>query len=211
MDNKSVVNRILMLVKKQGQATAAEVALKLDMTKEGARQHLLKIEKQGFLKGYSRSKGVGRPLTYYNLTEKGLKKFPDSHAQITVELLRSVKNVLGENALNLLITDREQETYNRYQEEMQNAASIDDRLDKLVQLRSEEGYMAEWKKDNDSCYFLIENHCPICAAAKECQGFCRAELKNFRSLIGTDYKVDRVKHIIQDETRCVYKIVPLIS
>jgi predicted ArsR family transcriptional regulator len=28
-------------------------------------------------------------------------------------------------------------------------------------------------------YFLIENHCPICAAATECQGFCRAELSNF--------------------------------
>jgi predicted ArsR family transcriptional regulator len=50
--------------------------------------------------------------------------------------------------------------------------------------------MAEWKKEGKE-YFLIENHCPICAAATECQGFCRAELSNFQSLLGNEYTVER--------------------
>lgn len=206
MENKSTVDRILIFVKMKFEVTAAMLAAEFDMTREGARQHLLKLENSRLVKSYPKSKGVGRPATYYSLTDKGLSRFPDSHAQITVELLRSVKNLLGENALDLLISDREQQTYQRYEKNLREATTLENRLEKLTQLRSEEGYMAEWKKKNGE-YYLIENHCPICAAATECQGFCRAELKTFKQLIGEEYKVERVQHIISDGQRCVYKIV----
>lgn len=205
MDNSSTTDRMLIFIKMENKATAAQVADEFSMTKEGARQHLIKLESQGLVKSFTRSKGVGRPVTYYTLDEKGLTRFPDAHAQVTVELLKSVKDLLGENALDLLISDREQQTYRRYEEKLKNDITLEGRLKKLSQLRSEEGYMAEWKKEGDD-YYLIENHCPICAAATECQGFCRAELKNFRQLIGDEYEIERVKHIITDGQRCVYKI-----
>lgn len=206
MDNRSTTDRILTLIKMRQDVTAAHLAAELDMTREGARQHLLKLEDKGLVRSFSKSEGVGRPAMYYGLTEKGLSRFPDAHAQVTVELLRSVKSLLGENALDLLISDREQQTYQRYQRTLQEASTLEERLEKLVRLRSEEGYMAEWKQENGD-YYLIENHCPICAAATECQGFCRAELKNFRQLIGNEYTVERVQHIIADDQRCVYKII----
>nr|WP_222845740.1 metalloregulator ArsR/SmtB family transcription factor [Flavilitoribacter nigricans] len=207
MENRSTSDRMLTFIKMRHEVTAAMLAGAFDMTKEGARQHLLKLENGGLVASFTKSEGVGRPTTYYALTEKGLARFPDAHAQVTVELLRSVKSLLGENALDLLISDREQQTYKRYESSLQEAASLEERLDRLARLRSEEGYMAEWKKE-DGEYFLIENHCPICAAATECQGFCRAELKNFRQLIGEEYTVERVQHIITDGQRCVYRIVP---
>ena len=189
----------------KGTITSAILAEELGVTKEGARQKLLKLEAVGLVHSFAKSEGVGRPITFYELSQKGNAEFPDSHAQITVELLRSIKSLLGENALDLLISDRERQTYGRYSQAMQSAATLKERIDKLAKLRSEEGYMAEWKEE-EGTFFLTENHCPICAAATECQGFCRAELKNFRDLIGNDYQVDRVKHIIADEQRCVYKI-----
>jgi predicted ArsR family transcriptional regulator len=207
LENKSTADKILNLIKRNTRVTAALVAETLSITKEGARQHLLKLENSQLIIGAAKSEGVGRPITYYSLTEKGLAKFPDAHAQVTVELLNSVKHLLGENALDLLITDREQQTYKRYEEALNRYSTIESRLERLAQLRTDEGYMAEWKKDED-VYYLIENHCPICAAATECQGFCRAELKNFRQLIGDEYHMERVKHIIKGENRCSYKIIP---
>lgn len=207
MENKSTTDRILNFIKTTDKVTAAAVAKELGITKEGARQHLLKLEQNKLIESFAKSEGVGRPVTYYILTEKGLSKFPDSHAQVTVELLKSVKSLLGENALDLLISNREQQAYKRYAVAMEKQKTLEERLDRLSKLRSEEGYMAEWKKEDDA-YFLIENHCPICAAATECQGFCRAELKNFKQLIGEEYAIQRVKHIITDGQRCVYKIVP---
>ena len=190
---------------KLAEVTAASLADELGMTKEGARQHLLKLEKLELIQGTAKSAGVGRPVTYYQLSSKGLDEFPDSHAQVTVDLLNSVRNLLGENALSLLITDREQRTYARYKAALESDITLESKLNKLAELRSNEGYMADWKKEDDA-YYLIENHCPICAAAKACQGFCKAELKNFKQLIGEEYQVERVKHILSEDSRCVYKI-----
>lgn len=203
--NKPATDRILMFLKMRGEATSLLISKELAITKEGARKHLLNLAQEGLIKSVAKSEGVGRPSTYYVLTEKGLAQFPDTHADVTVQLLRSVKNLLGENALDLLINDREKSTYQRYEKALVNASSLEERLDILSDIRNEEGYMAEWKKEGKD-YFLIENHCPICAAASECQGFCRAELSNFQNLIGSTYKVERVQHILSGAQRCVYKI-----
>ncbi|UKB85737.1 transcriptional regulator [Chryseobacterium sp. MEBOG06] len=202
---KPAADRILMFLKMRGEATSLLISAELSITKEGARKHLLNLAEEGFIQPSVKSEGVGRPTTYYTLTEKGLAQFPDTHAEVTVEILKSVKKLLGENALELLITDREKNTHERYEKALSRTKSLEQRLEVLTEVRSKEGYMAEWKKEGEE-YFLIENHCPICAAATECQGFCRAELSNFQSLIGKEYRVERVDHIISGGQRCVYKI-----
>ncbi|MBP2619579.1 helix-turn-helix transcriptional regulator [Chryseobacterium jejuense] len=202
---KPAADRILMFLKMRREATSLLIAKELSITKEGARKHLLNLAEAGLIEPTMKSEGVGRPSTYYILTDKGLAQFPDTHAEVTVQLLQSVKNLLGENALDLLITDREKSTYERYEKVLSKTQTLEQRLEVLTEARSKEGYMAEWKKEGKD-YFLIENHCPICAAATECQGFCRAELSNFQSLIGNEYTVERVDHIISGGQRCVYKI-----
>ena len=193
----------------QGEVSLATLAGELGITKEGVRLHLLKLAEKELVKIDSKSEGVGRPVAYYSLTKKGLSKFPDTHTQITVDLLHSVKNLLGENALNLLISDRETKVYQRYEKELSQIPTIEKRLTKLSEMRSEEGYMAEWKKENGA-YFLIENHCPIYTAATECQWFCRSELKNFKQLIGDNYEVEREQHIVSGGQRCTYKIKKIV-
>ncbi|MFD1768297.1 helix-turn-helix transcriptional regulator [Sphingobacterium suaedae] len=205
---QAAADRILMLVKMHGEVTSTLVAEALQITKEGARLHLLKLMNDALILAMQRKEGVGRPHTYYRLTEKGLLRFPDTHAQVTVQLLRSVKNLLGDNALDLLIGEREKEAFLRYDQLLQGTHDLETKLTLLTKARSDEGYMADWVKENDH-YLLIENHCPICAAATECQGFCRAELRNFKQLIGAGYAVERIKHVLTGGERCVYRIAPL--
>lgn len=202
---KNAADRILMILKMRGEISAAILASELGVTKEGVRLHLLKLAEEDLVKTNIQKEGVGRPITYYSLSKKGLSKFPDTHAHITVELLQSIKKMLGDNALDLLISEREKQVYERYHKEIKTAQTLEERLERLSQIRSKEGYMAEWKKENGE-YFFIENHCPICAAATECQGFCRAELANFRQLIGTEFEIERVQHIVSGGNRCVYRI-----
>ena len=68
--------------------------------------------------------------------------------------------------------------------------------------------MAEWRADAGG-FLLLENHCPICAAATACQGFCRAELAVFRAVLGPDVTVDRTEHIPAGARRCAYRIDPV--
>lgn len=201
---KSAAERILMNIKMHGEVSAAILADELGITKEGVRLHLKKLEDEALIQSNFKSEGVGRPVAYYSLSEKGSSKFPDTHAQVTVELLQSVKNLLGTNALDLLITDREAKVYARYTQQLSKVKGIENRLEALCKIRSDEGYMAEWKKE-EGAYFLIENHCPICAAATECQSFCRSELNNFRQLLD-NFQVEREQHIVAGARRCVYRV-----
>jgi len=202
---KSNSDNILLLLKKKGVLDASIIAQDLALSKEGVRQHLVKLLEEGLVEKACVSSGVGRPCTNYSLSERGLSKFPDSHADVSVQLLKSVKNLLGDNALELLVSDRERQTLHRYEKEMSLGASLEDKLNILSQIRTKEGYLAEWKKEDNSYYF-IENHCPIRSAASECQQFCQAELKNFRQLFGQQYQVERIQHIMAHQNRCVYQI-----
>ncbi|WP_333864553.1 helix-turn-helix transcriptional regulator [Sphingobacterium sp.] len=203
---KSPADRILMFLKMRREATAALIATELTITKEGARKHLLNLANQNLIVSNSRSEGIGRPSTYYSLSPQGMARFPDSHADITVQLLQSIKQVLGENALDLLISDRESKVYQKYTEALLDIDSIEKKLEIIAAKRTEEGYMAEWRKESDY-YLLIENHCPICAAATECQGFCRSELNNFQQLIGPAYVINRTEYMIDSAPRCTYRIM----
>jgi predicted ArsR family transcriptional regulator len=77
---------------------------------------------------------------------------------------------------------------------------------RLAKIRSEEGYMASVTVGNDGALLLVENHCPICVAAKACQGFCRSELALFQETLGDKVSVARDEHIVAGARRCVYKI-----
>ncbi|MES2724598.1 MAG: MarR family transcriptional regulator, partial [Pseudomonadota bacterium] len=55
-------------------------------------------------------------------------------------------------------------------------------------------------------FLLVENHCPICAAAAACQGFCRAELMVFRAVLGPGVHIERTDHILAGARRCAYRI-----
>ncbi len=197
--------QILTLLRKRGSLTALLISEKLGITKEGARKHLLNLSDKDLVKATLKSEGVGRPSTYYSLTEKGLSHFPNTHADISVQLIKSVKKLLGNNALDLLVKDREADIYNRYSNDIKDAQSLDEKLDIITNTRTREGYMAEWTK-NDDTYYLIENHCPIANAARECNGFCHSELRNFRLLLGKEYSVEREEYIINADNRCIYRI-----
>ena len=66
--------------------------------------------------------------------------------------------------------------------------------------------MADVKPDGKGRFLLIENHCPICAAATACQGFCANELSLFRGVLGPGIGVERLEHIIAGERRCAYRV-----
>ncbi len=198
-------DRILTLLKMKGKATAGLIAEELAMTKEGARKHLLNLSAGNLVKATVKGEGVGRPSVYYSLTDKGLSRFPDNHAEITVQLLKSVKKLLGDNALDLLISDRSTMVYEKYAKEIKDTDTLEQKLEIFSKKRSGEGYMAEWRKEGRT-YYLVENHCPICAAATECGGFCLSESRTIKQLIGPGYNVERVEHIVENGNRCVYKI-----
>lgn len=200
----SVAKRLLMLLKTRGPLQASDAGMMLGTTGEAARQQFVKLAKEGLVVSEAQTRGVGRPIQLWQLTEAGHAHFPDAHGELTVQLLRLIRTQLGDSALELLIDSREQETSNQYCLAMVGADNVTERVERLVAIRTREGYMAEMQVEADGSLLLIENHCPICAAATQCQGFCRAELAVFQQALGAP--VERVEHILSGARRCTYRI-----
>ena len=202
---RSAADRFLVLLKTRGPQTAADLGRAAGVTGEAARQQLGRLAADGLVAATSEPRGVGRPAQVWSLTEAGHARFPDAHSEVTVQLIRSIRTHFGEGALERLMEARTAESKAVYTEVLAGAGDLGERVFRLAEARTREGYMAEVQADG-SDFLLIENHCPICVAATACQGFCRSELETFRAVLGPNVVVERTEHIVQGDRRCVYRI-----
>ena len=203
-------DRVLLQLKTKGELTAAQLARRLDVTPMAIRQHLAALEEEGLVDHAEAPRSVGRPAKLWHLTPAAAQRFPDSHADLTVDLLESMQHAFGEKGLDRLLEVRAKRQLEAYRARMPGPdAPLDKRVAALSKLRREEGYMAKWSRARGAsgALMLVENHCPICAAAQTCQGLCRDELELFRTLL-PDAKVERIEHLLEGARRCAYRVVP---
>jgi predicted ArsR family transcriptional regulator len=205
-------DEVLRLLKTRGPISTAAAAAALGITPQGARQRLETLREAGLVQAGEARGAVGRPGLNWSLSEAGHAEFPDGHDRLAVELIETIRSKLGAKALDRLIAAREAEQHRRYETALATAEDVPAKLRRLAQERTHEGYMAEIREEADGSLLLLEHHCPICAAATACQGFCRSELQLFRAVLGPGAKVERVQHLVSGdglaagERRCCYRI-----
>jgi predicted ArsR family transcriptional regulator len=208
-ENRSdpAAERILLQLKTRGPTGTLALAETLGLTGEAVRQQIVKLLDAGLVEGEAERGGgsAGRPRKVWTLTAAGHARFPDAHAQLTAELIRTARRVFGEAGVDRLIDARREDIRTAYLQALAGARTLGERVRRLAGLREREGYMARAERDGRD-WLLIEDHCPICVAAQACQGFCRAELELFREVLGTDAQVVREQHLLAGARRCVYRI-----
>ncbi|MGE0626060.1 MAG: helix-turn-helix transcriptional regulator [Pseudomonadales bacterium] len=202
-DARRTKDRLLLLLKMHGGMTTKALASALEISVPAVRAHLKSLSEDVVAR--TEVAGVGRPAQVWHLTEAGQQRFPDTHGELTVRLLGSIERALGREALDAVIADRFQESRKAYQAALADLTSLSGRLRRLAEIRSDEGYMAQIQRTGRG-WLLVENHCPICAAATACQGFCRNELELFRSVLGAQAHVERVEYLLEGGHRCAYEI-----
>jgi len=205
----NTAEQTLLLLKTRGAQTAQALGEGLRLTSMAVRRQLESAEEKGLVSHVDTPGKVGRPVRLWQLTELGHARYPDRHAALTVDLLGQVRTLFGEAAIDRLIEARETSSEAAYRAAIDPAGSPVQRAAGLAVLRDAEGYMAQVEEQPDGSLLLVENHCPICAAARACQNFCRSELEVFRRVLGPDLQVERVEHQLAGARRCAYRIVPI--
>lgn len=196
---------LLDLLKVRGELSSLQMAEEFGVSSMAIRQHMHELEAAGDVSAVDRSSGKGRPTKFWSLTPAASRYFPDRHRDLILDLLGSVKSVLGEDAMDRLLDERGQEQARNYSARVSSKEDLAERVKELAKIRSEEGYMAE-VTECDGVLTLSENHCPICSAAEACKGLCARELNVFGSVLGSDCRVERVEHLLSGGRRCSYEI-----
>lgn len=199
-------DRVLFQLKTKGEQSAAELARRLKITPMAVRQHLAELSEEGLVGFELERRRVGRPARIWRLTDDARQRFPDSHADLTVDLIAAIRRSFGEEGVAKLLRARTRAQLRDYRARIPRAAPLARRVAALARVRRGEGYMAEWSRESDGSFLLVENHCPICAAASVCQGLCSEELGLFRRALGPGVAVERVEHALLGARRCAYRI-----
>jgi predicted ArsR family transcriptional regulator len=205
---KTAADAILFQLKSLGQAQAETLARRLGISVQAVRQRLERLLAEDLVSFSDRTEGRGRPRRLWSLAPHAGSLFPDTHAQLTVDLIGTIRSELGETAMARLLERRRQQITAAYRKKLAREPDIVEKLTTLADMRSAEGYMARLEKLPSEGFLLVEDHCPICAAAMACQGFCSIELEVFQNLLGPDWHIERQDHVLNGARRCTYRVIP---
>jgi len=198
---------VLELLKRHGPISPDQLARRLELTTMAVRHHLAALEQDGLAAFEEEARPRGRPVQMWSATEKAAARLADSHSALAADLVVQMQKAFGEKGMDRILKLRTAEQERAYRARTARKRTLKARLDALARIREAEGYMAEVRRDPESGGWLfVENHCPICAAARLCTGLCREELALFRRVLGTDVQVERTSHILAGAGRCAYQV-----
>lgn len=200
--------RILDVLKRHGAQTVAQLAERLELTPMGIRQHMSRLDADGLVCDEpEETQGLGRPARLWLLTDEGARRFPESYADLALEMVDGVRAAFGEDGLARLVTARLEGQVKNYRGLLRGKGrELSKQVAALARQRTKEGYMAESRTQRDGSVLLVENNCPICAVAQVCKGICGAEEELFRRVLGGKVQVERTEHILDGSRRCVYRV-----
>jgi predicted ArsR family transcriptional regulator len=199
---------IVKLLKTEGAMDASGMGKKLGLTAMAVRQHLYELQREKLVSAKERPAALGRPIKYWQLTPEANRLFPDAYAELSVALLDALGDAFGESGLKQVLDSRCARQKADYTNRIPSSLSLKEKVQRLARVRTEEGYMAEVKAERGGGFRLYENHCPICAAATACKGFCSTEIDLFRAVLGPNIALERLEHIVAGDRRCAYRISP---
>ncbi len=196
MESKREV--ILAFLKTHGQATLAEVAAHLEVSKQGALRHLEALESDGLATVASApAHGRGRPENVYRLTAQAGDHFPDGHRELTGELVDFMTNAQLKEFFERRSARLEAEYAPRL-------AGLDfaERVRELARLATEHGHMAEVVELGDGGLAIRHCNCPIQDVAARTGLPCLNEQQMYERLLGGEVK--RTTWMAEAADDCTY-------
>jgi predicted ArsR family transcriptional regulator len=189
---------ILAFLKTHGQATLAEVAAHLEVSKQGALRHLEALEASGLATvAPADAHRRGRPENVYKLTPAAGDHFPDGHRELTAELV------------DFMTTEQLKHFFERRAARLEaeyapRLAGLDfgARVRELARLASEHGHMAEVVELADGSLAIRHCNCPIQDVAARTGLPCVSEQQMYERLLGTD--VARTTWMAEAADDCTY-------
>jgi DeoR family suf operon transcriptional repressor len=194
---------VLMLLKKQGEAGAQELADLLGITVSAVRQHLAGLLAAGLVTHRQERRGPGRPPLRYSLASAGEALFPRFYSELTNELLEYVEDE------DPAILERVFERRRRRRVEQARARlagkSFPERVAELTAILDADGYLAEFTASPDGSYLVTEHNCAILGVAQRYGLACSTEVEFIREAL-PDATIERVAHKMAGAHVCAYEI-----
>jgi predicted ArsR family transcriptional regulator len=197
---------ILTLLKQNGSETISSLSSKLNISSEGIRLHLVQLERDGYIKRNtekSAPKG-GRPAIKISLTSKGETLFPKHYDALTVEVMDTVAQQLGKDAVKKILSAMVDTRVSEWEQQLKGL-NLAEKLEALKSLyRSNDLFMGVDYDRETKTMILIERNCPFYDVAMKRPVLCNVTLNTLTRLLG--YHVVREKRFQNGDGCCVFRV-----
>jgi predicted ArsR family transcriptional regulator len=206
-EHRSTRNRVARSILDHGPSTAAELALRLELTQAAVRRHLDALVGEGIVEPRERrvygSRGRGRPAKVFSLTDGGRDAFYQAYDRLAVDALRWIAQAagggtVGDAAVGAFARARLAAQVASYREAVEKAAP-EDRAEALAKALTADGFAAT-ARSAPVGEQLCQHHCPVAHAAEQFPQLCEAETEVFSRLLGTH--VQRLATIAHGDGVC---------
>jgi predicted ArsR family transcriptional regulator len=196
---------VLQHLKREGAATAGELAERLGMTREGARQWLQVLEKEGAIARTAprETGGAGRPAVSFALTPEGEHLFAKNYDSLAVSLVDAVADQLGQEALVKLLAAITEQQVKEWEPKLAGK-SLPERIKALKGIYFEEDPHTSVRKDARG-YVLVERNCPYLNVALRRPHLCSVTVSTLTRLLGV--RVVREARFQDGDRRCVFRVL----
>src|SRR5262249_6041854 len=141
---------IVRLLKQEGALDSAALARRLKLTPMAIRQHLYELQREKLVSAEERPVPLGRPAEHWQLTRDADRLFPDAYAEVTLALIGAMGQTLDGPTMQRVLDARAAAQRAAYVKRIKPGDPLARKLRELARVRSEEGYMAEVRRDGGS-------------------------------------------------------------
>ncbi|HEY3646093.1 MAG TPA: MarR family transcriptional regulator [Gammaproteobacteria bacterium] len=196
--------QIMQLLKRQGDASAGEVAEHLQISREGARQQLQLLENEGWVSRQERAAtGAGRPSVAFRITAAGDHVFPKNYDQLSMTLVDAVATQLGAEALQKLLASITEQQVQHWEPKL-SGLTLPERIKALKDIYIEDDPHTAMRKDERG-YVLVERNCPFLNVAMRRPQLCAITVNTLTRLLGV--RVVREERFQDGDRRCVFRVL----
>jgi len=195
--------RVLVALKRRGEATADELATALDISASAVRQHLSALRSAGFIAARQDRGHPGRPTDRYHATDLTEPLFVATDGSLSIELLEHIEAEDPE-LVDRVFERRRRQLVEEAKDRMEGKP-IDEQVAVLSDLFDSQGYLADSDALSNTRYRINLHSCAIWSVANRYRQACTAELDFIRDLI-PDATVERVTLKTDGAHTCAYEI-----
>ena len=179
--------KLLYYLKVMQHARLEELAKAMKISRMAVHKHLALLQERGLVMTVETTGNVGRPRMMYQLTSQSKTIFPKSYSAIATHALDFIERNMGKAAVGKVLRERQSELFDQYYKRLRNL-EFDKKVKELANIRDEEGYMAESRREPKSYgnHVLLEYNCPILNIAEKHWEACSTEKELFENLLGAD-------------------------
>ena len=199
----STRDMILANLRRKGQCSVLDLAEVTAVSPISVRHHLAVLQAEGFVTAMPERRGVGRPRLLYSLTEAGLERFPTKYLALTNRLLSEIKGRLPQEVVEQLFRDMATTMASEMTSQIEGLP-IQERVDRLLLLLSEQGFEARAEVDPQGDYRVTELNCPYYRISLRHPEVCTIDAAIISQALAAS--VDRQSCILTGDRACTFSV-----